>query len=129
LTLTDRETVVNSVLKMFVVSVTCLKHEGFHEEREWRAIYGPKRLHSPLMTSSTEVVAGVPQFVYQLPLDARVSDALSDLDLAKIFDRLIIGPSQYPHVMKEAFEKALAAAGVKVDRYMGVYASGIPIRS
>jgi len=39
----DRPIVLGSVFNMLVAGVTCLKHEGFHEEREWRVIYGPDR--------------------------------------------------------------------------------------
>jgi hypothetical protein len=38
----DREIVVQTAFYMLVAAVTCLKHEGFREEREWRAIYTPK---------------------------------------------------------------------------------------
>jgi Protein of unknown function (DUF2971) len=34
----DRHIVVPAVFNILLVGVTCLKHEGFHEEREWRAI-------------------------------------------------------------------------------------------
>jgi hypothetical protein len=108
----DRSLVVGTVFYMLLAGVACLKHEGFHEEREWRAIYTPKRLPSPLMESSIETFGGVPQTVYKLPLDETVSEALRGLDLSRIFDRLIIGPSPYPWVMYEAFVAALSRAGV-----------------
>ena len=75
-----------------------------------------------------ETVRGVPQVVYQLPLDAARSDALADLDLCRILDRLIIGPSSHPWVMYDGFVKALTAAGV-TDAHNRVVVSGIPIRS
>jgi hypothetical protein len=124
----DRSVVVRLVLLMLVAGVACLKHEGFREEREWRAIYLPKLWHSPLMESSTESVGGVPQKVYNFPLDVTVSDALHDLDITRIFDRLIIGPSPYPWVMYEAFVTALLKAGVS-DAANRVFASNIPIRA
>jgi hypothetical protein len=62
---------------------------------------------SPLITSSTETFAGVPQIIHQLPLDGSVSPALKDLDLTTIFDRLIIGPSPYPWAMGVAFTMRL----------------------
>ena len=65
--------------------------EGFREEREWPAVYSPNRESSALMKSSTEVVWGVPQKIYKIPLDGTVSEAIKDLDLARLFDRLIIG--------------------------------------
>ena len=80
---------------MLVAGVCCLKHEGFLEEREWRVIYAPNRSSSPLIESSTETIGGIPQIVYKLPLDVAVSDAIADLDLSRMFDRLIIGPSQF----------------------------------
>ena len=68
----------------------------------------------------------MPQRVYRLPVDASASTALADLDLARIFDRVIIGPSPYPWVMYEAFVDALTKAGLADP---SVQVSGIPIRS
>ena len=48
----DHDIIVNTLFYSFVINVTCRKHEGFQEEREWRAIYSPKRWPSPLMHSS-----------------------------------------------------------------------------
>ena len=124
----DRQVIVNNVFAMLLAGVTCLKHEGFGEEREWRAIYSPNRLPSSLMESSTEVIAGVPQIVHKIPLDAAASSALTELDIAAMFDRLIIGPSQYPQAMYEAFKIALSTAGV-ADAGSKIVASLIPIRT
>ena len=124
----DRQNVVWTVFTMLRAGVTCLKHEGFHEEREWRAIYSPKLNPSPLMETSTEVIGGVPQIVCKVPLDVTISDALADLDLASKFDRLIIGPSPYPWAMYEAFTEALKKAGVE-EAERRVFRSCIPIRS
>jgi hypothetical protein len=96
-----RQKLIDAVFDMFWAGVTCLKHEGFWEEREWRAIYTPMP-HPSLMEAETKVIAGVPQIVYKVPLDVAVSDALADLDLSRMFDRLIIGPSPYPWVMYKA---------------------------
>ena len=83
---------------------------------------------SPLMESSTEVIGGIPQPVCKIPIDKRVSDILSDLDLSNLFDRLIIGPSQYPWAMYESFVAALTEAGV-TDAGNRVFISDIPIRT
>jgi hypothetical protein len=80
------------------------------------------------MKPSTEVSRGVPQIVYKIPLDGSVSDALSELDLPRIFDRLIIGPSPYPQVMREAFVSALSRVRV-ADADSRVFISDIPIRA
>jgi hypothetical protein len=126
----EREVVVSYVYITLLAGVTCLKHEGFREEREWRAIYSPTRAASDLMKCSTRVVAGAPQTVYEIPLDAAVSPALSGLEFSRIFDRLIVGPSQYAWPMYDAFTAALVEAGVPRDSAeQRVSISGIPIRT
>jgi hypothetical protein len=120
--------IIDVVFNMLVAAVTCLKHEGFREEREWRAIYFPKMRPSDWLECATEVVGGVPQPVYKLPLDVTVSPILADLDLSRTFYRLIIGPSPYPTVMYEAFVDALTKAKIPEPEER-VFASRIPIRS
>ena len=39
----DRSRVIAMLFNMLLAAVVCLKHEGFHEEREWRVIYAPTR--------------------------------------------------------------------------------------
>jgi hypothetical protein len=126
----DRQRIVNIVFYMLLTGVTCLKHEGFREEREWRAIYPPDLRPSSLMKAeaSTEVIGGVPQTVYKIPLDKTADPALADLDFSRLFDRLIIGPSQYPAPMFGAFVGELTKVGVQ-DAHTRVVVSGIPIRS
>lgn len=120
----DRQVVIAWVFATLLGGVTCVKHEGFHEEREWRAIYTPKRAQSELIVPSTEVIGGVPQIIYKIPLDGSSSP---DLDLAKMFDRLIVGPSPYPWVICEAFMSALTGIGIP-DAGNRVHVSGIPLR-
>ena len=43
-----RQNMVNRVYNMLIAGVTCLKHDGFKEEREWRLIYAPNRWSSQL---------------------------------------------------------------------------------
>ena len=125
----DRSHIVGSVFNMLVAGVTCLKHEGFHEEREWRALYAPNREASPLMERSTEIIGGVPQIVYKVPLDLNVSEDLADIDMSRVFDRLIIGPSPYPWVMYQAIVAALDKIGVSRRQTSGDLVSDIPIRA
>lgn len=80
------------------------------------------------MIPSVEVIGGVPQIIYQLPLDSSVSPVLAELDLARMFDRLIVGPSPYPWAMFEAFVDALTKMGI-ADAGNRVYVSGIPLRA
>jgi hypothetical protein len=124
----EQQMVINTVFEMLLMGVVCLKHEGFREEREWRAVYCPQLRSSALMESSTEIVGGIPQRVYKLPLEEKVDPVLADLDLAHRFDRLIVGPSPYPWVMRQVFTEALANLGV-ADAASRVVASDIPIRA
>jgi hypothetical protein len=101
--------------------------KAFMRKREWRAIYSPKLLPSSLVESSTEIVGGIPQIVYKLRLDEAKSPALAELDLSRILDRQIIGPSPYPWVMYEAFVAALSKAGIP-DAENRVFISNIPVR-
>jgi len=118
---------VKMIFQMLVSGVVCLKHEGFREELEWRAIYTPNRWFSPLMESSTEVIAGVPQVVHQIPLDGAAHPQIADLDFARLFDRLIVGPTPYPWPISGAFAHALKNAGV-ADAEKRIVFSEIPIR-
>lgn len=113
---------------VFASGIVCLKHEGFHEEREWRAIYTPKRWSSPLMQSSIEVIAGVPQVIYKVPFDGSASPLIADLEFAQVFDRLIVGPTPYPWPIYGAFVEVLKAAGVPSAEER-VFVSSIPIRA
>lgn len=124
----NQEQLVRTVYIMLLAGVVCLKHEGFREEREWRAIYFPSLWPSQLMRSSTEVVQGIPQIVHQIPLDGTISESLADLEFSRIFERLIIGPTQYPGPMAEAFMAELTKVGIG-DAKDRLHVSGIPIRT
>jgi hypothetical protein len=124
----DRGMLVTIIFNTLLAGVTCSKHEGFHEEREWRAIYTPQRSPSSLIESSTQVIGGVPQIIHHLPLDKAKTENLAPLDLTNMLDRLIIGPSQFAWPMYEAFLEALTDQGVE-DAAKHIFISGIPIRS
>jgi len=115
----DRSDLFGAVFNMLVAGVTCLKHEGFREEGEWRVISRPL----PIDRNNDQSYCRRTQILYKLPLDGKASP---DLDLSTMFDRLIIGPSPYPLVMYKAFVAALAEAGIAEPR---VVMSEIPIRT
>jgi hypothetical protein len=58
---------------------------------------------SPHVYSSIEVVGGVPQRVHKIPLRSDAAAGLTDLALNELLDRIIIGPTQFPWAMYEAF--------------------------
>jgi hypothetical protein len=123
-----RDEIKNWIFYMLLLGVTCVKHEGFHEEREWRVVHCPQLYPTPLIKSATEIVGGVPQVVFKLPLDKAVDPILADLDISSLFDRLIIGPSPYPAAMFDAFIGALSDAGVP-EAGKKIFISNIPIRT
>jgi hypothetical protein len=123
-----RAFLVTNVFLMHVAHIVCLKHEGFREEREWRIIYAPRRSPSPLIESAVEIISGIPQLVYKIPLENNSSAGISGIAFADLFDRIIIGPTQFPWVMYEAFVAALDHAGIK-DAANRVFVSQIPVRT
>ncbi len=125
---TDRATLVGFAFFMLLLTVVCLKHEGFREEREWRIMHAPKRFASRFVTSSTEIVDDVPQTIYKIPLEGDGSPGLEALVFSNLLDRVIVGPSPYPWAMYEAFVAALKTAGID-DAADRVFVSGIPIRT
>jgi hypothetical protein len=124
----NRVHLVATVFHMLLLAVLCLKHEGFREEREWRAVYSPNRMASEHITPSIETVAGIPQTVYRIPLTGPPPDDLAELTIAALLDRAIIGPTQYPMAIWEALHRALVEAGVP-NPETRIVVSGIPIRT
>jgi hypothetical protein len=122
-----REAVDRRVFTMMIYAILCTKHPAFAEEREWRAIYRPTRRQSPKVTTSIEVIRGVAQPVCKLDLKDRPDLGLVGLDVSSLVDRVIIGPTNYPAVMAEAFMSLLTEAGVK-DAANRVWMSNIPLR-
>jgi DUF2971 family protein len=123
----DRQWIVNAVFNMLAFAVTSIKHEGFKEEREWRLLYWPDRLPSKDMLESAEIINGIPQRVYRIPLGSDKAE-IAGIHFAAIFERLIVGPTQFPTAIHDAFVEELKAAGV-ADAANRVVASNIPIRS
>lgn len=121
-----RQELLNYLFSMLINGVTCSKHEGFHEEREWRLLYSPEISNSSQIKKSTESVNGVPQIVYKLPFSSK-NPELGGSDLSDIVDRIIIGPSPYPWAMYQAFVDTLKEAGIS-NAEERVFVSGIPIR-
>jgi hypothetical protein len=123
-----KDSFVSWIAHMFLVVVTCTKHPAFEEEREWRVVYNSDLRSSPLIDKSVEVIGGLPQVVHSLHLDERFHPVLADLDLAKIIDKIILGPTQYPMALVEAFASKLI--DIKVQDMQGkIIISGIPLRT
>jgi hypothetical protein len=124
----DRAWLLTSVLATLPSGVVCLKHEGFGEEREWRVIHSPGRHSSQHIQSSIELVSGVPQRVYKISMRSDAEAGLTGLNPNELIDRIIIGPTQYPFAMYEAFVSALTDVGF-ADAAVRVFNSQIPVRT
>jgi hypothetical protein len=130
----DREKVKIRLFNMFLFAATCTKHPAFKEELEWRVIHHPDLYpSSPHLTKSIETIRGVPQPVYKIRLHnipAEIhTERLDGVEIPELVDRVIIGPTQHPGVIREAFIIALTRAGVPPDdAERRVVISDIPLR-
>jgi hypothetical protein len=122
------QNITSMAVAMLIVTAISLKHEGFKEEKEWRAIYLPTLNQSKLIALGIETINGVPQAVFKIPLEDNPTENVKGMAIPQLVDRIIIGPSMYPIPMYQAFTTALNEAGVK-DFNKRVIVSDIPLRT
>ncbi len=123
----DPETVVVALYQMLHLTVVTVKHQGFHEEREWRLCYFPKHSKSDHVTEVTTSINGIPQVVHKLEFKNR-PPLITKIEIPELLDRVIIGPSQYAVAIAQSLSNALAEAGVEKPDDK-VFISDIPIRT
>lgn len=123
-----QETLVTYIHNMLFRLAIATKHPGFAEELEWRLYYRPSEGESPGMTEETLVLDGVPQKVYKLRLANEPENGLHGADIPSLLDRIIIGPTEFPYVSRQAFIGVLSDLGVK-DAAEKVVLSDIPLRT
>lgn len=123
----DRKELIYNVFNAFMFVALCTKHPGFIEENEWRAIYMPTMRQSEHLEKDIELIRGTPQPVYKIPLKNIDEKGLIGIEIPEILDRIIIGPTEFPAAIQEAFVSLLADAGVK-DPASRVWVSGLPLR-
>ena len=130
--ITDSD-VLAELLSAFREFIVTTKHPGFSEEREWRVIYNPQYQHSRYITESIECVGSVPQKIQSIPLDTFSSENddnaefTIDARIPNLFQRIIVGPSETPEVIKGALAHELEKAEV-TDVYEKIVISDIPLR-
>ncbi len=122
----ERENIVNRIFHMLRFATLSTKHPAFAEEREWRVLYGPSLEESAYITREIVSLSGVPQLIYKLPLENIAKVGLLAA-IPHIFDRIIIGPTQFPIVLGVAFQQLLTDAGVN-DADKRISISRIPLR-
>jgi hypothetical protein len=123
-----RQNIVDSIFFTLMFAAACTKHPGFLEEREWRLVYLPKLQESKVLERSIETINGVPQTVYRVPLKDFPDEGLTGIELPSLLHKVIIGPSNFPWPLYEAFVSVLKEAGVQGAEEK-VVISDIPLRS
>ena len=123
----SREEIKGRIFRMLAFAAVCTKHPGFTEEVEWRVIHFPWWESSPHLKKEIEVVQGVPQPVYKIPLEDIPEAGLFGFTIPALIDRIIIGPTRDPLATVEAFADVLAKAGVE-QPYKKIFVSDIPLR-
>lgn len=121
----DREIIIGVIFQMFRYAVLCTKHPAFKEEKEWRIIYSPSYV-SPLIEKTVEIIRGVPQLVYKIPL-IDVPGQLEGAAPAGLVNRVIIGPTQFGSTMFDGLLQGMIGAGIP-DAADKLWLSGVPLR-
>ncbi|MEA2833372.1 MAG: hypothetical protein QOG66_1574 [Methylobacteriaceae bacterium] len=122
-----QEAVLGYIFEAFRAAILCTKHPGFREELEWRVIHSPLYRPSARIRREIEPIRGVPQPVYKIMLEDIPAEGLIGAAIPSLVDRIIIGPTRHPEVIREAFVDVLRNIGVDVPETR-VFASDIPLR-
>ena len=122
-----REALKTIVFNVFRFAAVSTKHPGFKEEREWRIIHSPTILASKHLIREVRVIGGTPQPIYKIPLRDFPETGPVGVEIPSLLERIIVGPTQYPLAVAEAFVELLGAAGDK-EAASKVFVSDIPIR-
>jgi hypothetical protein len=115
------------VFEVFRMAILCTKHPGFSEEREWRVIYTPTYQKSDRILSDVRSIRGIPQPIYRIPLKDIPEEGLVGIEIPTLVNDIIIGPTQFPLAIRDAFVSKLSKAGV-VDALKRIVISDIPLR-
>lgn len=122
-----REGLIGQVFHMLKFAALCTKHPGFGEELEWRIVYTPRLEKSEHVLRSIEIINSVPQPVQKIPLKNIPDEQLLGVQIPELLNRIIIGPTQFPSSIREAFVDQLKELGVQ-DADQKVVMSDIPLR-
>lgn len=100
------------------------KHPGFREEREWRIFHTLQLDQIKRLSVESETLNGIPQRVIKLKFDS----SFPGLAISDLVSEVLIGPSQYQHVIGSALVDELRRAG-KADVENVLKYSPIPLRT
>jgi hypothetical protein len=103
------------------------KHLGFQEEREWRVIFNPEIYRETRVEKDIVSIKGMPQTIFKIPLQDDPQNDIINLEIPKLIDRFIIGPTNHPTELQETFVELLSNVGLE-DAQSKVIVSEIPLR-
>lgn len=83
---------------------------------------------SPYLRKEIKSINGIPQNIYKIPLQNIPEENLTGIDIPSLVEKIIIGPSNNPLDIKQAFEVLLRDAGVENPSEKIVF-SNIPLRT
>jgi hypothetical protein len=83
---------------------------------------------SPFVAPAVEVVNGIPQIVYKLPLTNLEGMSLPQLELKNILYKVVIGPCSYPYEVAQAYAKVLVDELGLAEPWSRILVSEIPLR-
>jgi len=121
------ERLVGALFNTFRFAALGTKHPAFKEEREWRVIHSPQMDGARYVVKDVAVIGGVPQPICKIPL-TKIPEVGLDADIPSILERIVIGPTQYPLAVWEAFVELLKQAGV-ANPEQKVFSSNVPLRA
>jgi hypothetical protein len=120
----DRDVLVAYIVSFFNISAITTKHPGFKEEKEWRIIYAPWMQGGPRLEEEIVEISGLPQKVFYIGFGSQDGLHFSINDL---LEKIIIGPTENPWILYEAFVSQLENLGFE-NASSKVLVSDIPIR-
>jgi hypothetical protein len=123
----EPNTLSSYLLQSLVILVMGLKHQGFHEEREWRIVSTPAFGVDNQTDEQVKVIRGIPQKirVLQLKDDGGGSIRLSPRSILR---RIVIGPSDHAEALRDLFVELIERNFGFTQASSIVYISDIPIR-
>lgn len=121
------QTIVNWGFSMFLFGMTCLKHPGFAEEREWRIVHNPTLYSSQEVCPEVVAIGGIPQRIYKIPLKDYPDQGFVGASPDRLIERVIVGPSNYGPIVRQALVDCMTKAGIRNPENR-VINSDIPLR-
>ncbi len=124
----DRGMVADVLSNALRFALLSTKHKGFQEEREWRLLCMTDELTTGTpIEQRVESVGGIPQRICVLSLPEQTHPDAGAMGWERLLERIIIGPSVYPHTIKDALETVLKRNQVsRWDQLVEI--SEIPLR-